>query len=161
LRFRIRAQEGGVELHTLLDIESVLAVADIELIERVMGNLLENALRHTPAGGHVRMEMSVAPALIGVRVVDTGSGIDPQHLSRIFDRFYSAPDHSDRDRAGLGLAIVKRIMDLHGQSVRIFSRAGTGTTVEFTLKRAATGAAPADSGAGNYHVPRRNRVTGS
>jgi len=61
-------------------------VADIELIERVMGNLLENALRHTPAGGHVRMEMSVAAALIGVRVVDTGSGIEPLHLSRIFDR---------------------------------------------------------------------------
>jgi len=149
LRFRIRAQEGGVDLHTLLDIESVLAVADIELIERVMGNLLENALRHTPAGGHVRMEMSVAPALIRVRVIDTGSGIDSQHLSRIFDRFYSAPDHSDRDRAGLGLAIVKRIMDLHGQSVRIFSRTGTGTTVEFTLKRAATGAAPAESSTGS------------
>src|SRR5437016_2723856 len=161
LRFRIRAQEGGVDLHTLLDIESVLAVADIELIERVMGNLLENALRHTPAGGHVRMEMSVAPALIRVRVIDTGSGIDSQHLSRIFDRFYSAPDHSDRDRAGLGLAIVKRIMDLHGQSVRIFSRTGTGTTVEFTLKRAATGAAPAESSTGKYHVPCRDRVTGS
>jgi len=71
LRFRIRAQEGGVDLHTLLDIETVLAVADIELIERVMGNLIENALRHTPAGGHVRMEMSVAPELIRVRVIDT------------------------------------------------------------------------------------------
>jgi len=161
LRFRIRAQEGGVELHTLLDIESVLAVAVIELIERVMGNLLENALRYTPAGGHVRMEMSVAPALIRVRVIDTGRGIDPQHLSQIFDRFYSAPDHSDRDRTGLGLAIVKRIMDLHGQSVRILSGAGTGTTVEFTLKRAATGPAPAESSTGKYHVPCRDRVTGS
>jgi hypothetical protein len=149
LRFRIRAQEGGVELHTLLAIESVLAVADIELIERVMGNLVENALRYTPVGGHVRMEMSVEPALIRVRVIDTGSGIEARHLSRIFDRFYSAPDHSDRDQAGLGLAIVKRIMDLHGQSVRILSGTGTGTTVEFTLQRAATGAAPAESSAAN------------
>src|SRR5260370_39564875 len=73
LRFRIRAQEGGVELHTLLDIESGLAGADIELIGRVMGNLLENALRRTPAGGHVRLGMAVAPALIGLRVVDTGT----------------------------------------------------------------------------------------
>jgi signal transduction histidine kinase len=149
LRFRIRAREGGVELHTLLDIESVLAVADIELIERVMGNLVENALRYTPVGGHVRMEMSVEPALIRVRVIDTGSGIEPRHLSRIFDRFYSAPDHSDRDQAGLGLAIVKRIMDLHGQSVRILSGTGTGTTVEFTLQRAAPGAASAESSAAN------------
>jgi two-component system OmpR family sensor kinase len=149
LRFRIRAQEGGVELHTLLAIESVLAVADIELIERVMGNLVENALRYTPVGGHVRLEMSVEPALICVRVIDTGSGIEARHLSRIFDRFYSAPDHSDRDQAGLGLAIVKRIMDLHGQSVRILSGTGTGTTVEFTLQRADPGSAPAESSAAN------------
>jgi two-component system, OmpR family, sensor kinase len=161
LRFRIRAQERGIELHTLLDIESVLAVADIELLERVMGNLLENALRYTPAGGHVRMEMSVEPALVRVRVIDTGSGIEPRHLSRVFDRFYSAPHHSDRDRAGLGLAIVKRIIDLHGQSVRILSGAGTGTTVEFTLKRAATGAAPTERSSDRYHVPGRDRVTGS
>jgi two-component system OmpR family sensor kinase len=149
LRFRIRAQEGGVELHTRLDIESVLALADVELIERLMGNLLENALRYTPAGGHVRIEMSVEPAIIRVRVIDTGSGIESRHLSRILDRFYSAPDHSDRDRAGLGLAIVKHIIDLHGQSVRILSGAETGTTVEFTLRRAATGTAPPDPSAAN------------
>jgi signal transduction histidine kinase len=123
-------------MNTFLDTDCVLALGDIELIERVMGNLLENALRHTPAGGHVRTEMSVEPTLVRVRVIDTGSGIEPQHLSRIFDRFYSAPDHSDRNRAGLGLAIVKRIMDLHDQSVRILSDKGTGTTVEFTLQRA-------------------------
>jgi signal transduction histidine kinase len=91
--------------------------------------------------------MSVEQALVRVRVIDTGSGIEPQHLPRIFDRFYSAPDHSDRDRAGLGLAIVKRIMDLHGQSVRILSGRGTGTTVEFTLQRAAA-EGPARSSAG-------------
>jgi two-component system, OmpR family, sensor kinase len=145
LRFRIPAQKRCIELHTLLETDGILALGDIELIERVMGNLLENALRHTPPGGHVRTEMVVAPTLILVRVVDTGAGIEPQHLPRIFDRFYCARDHSDRDRAGLGLAIVKRIMDLHGQSVRILSGKGTGTTVEFTLERAATGAAPTRS----------------
>jgi len=137
LRFQVRARECRVEMHTLLDTDCILALGDIELIERVMGNLLENALRYTPAGGRVRTEMSVEPTLIRVRVIDTGSGIERQHLPRIFDRFYSAPDHSDRDRAGLGLAIVKRIIDLHGQSVRILSSRGTGTTVEFTLERAA------------------------
>jgi two-component system OmpR family sensor kinase len=140
LRFQVRARGCRVELHTLLDTDCILALGDIELVERVIGNLLENALRYTPAGGHVRTEMSVEPTLIRVRVIDTGSGIEPQHLPRIFDRFYSAPDHSDRDRAGLGLAIVKRILDLHGQSVRILSGRGMGTTVEFTLARAAAGA---------------------
>lgn len=145
LRFRIPAQRRGIELHTLLETDGILALGDIELIERVMGNLLENALRYTPEGGQVRTELLVAPTLILVRVVDTGSGIEPQHLPRIFDRFYCSPNHSDRDRAGLGLAIVKRIMDLHGQSVRIVSGKGTGTTVEFTLERATTGAAPTRS----------------
>ena len=140
LRFRMPAEEQGVELHTLLTMDGTLALGDIELIERVMSNLLENALRHTPSAGHVRIEMSVESVLVRVRVIDTGSGIEPQHLPRIFDRFYSSPDHSDRDRAGLGLAIVKRIMDLHMQSVRILSYKGTGTTVEFTLARAVTGA---------------------
>jgi len=147
LRFQVRARECRVEMHTLLDTDCILALGDIELIERAMGNLLENALRYTPAGGHVRTEMSVEQALVRVRVIDTGSGIEPQHLPRIFDRFYSAPDHSDRDRAGLGLAIVKRIMDLHGQSVRILSGRGTGTTVEFTLQRAAA-EGPTQSSAG-------------
>jgi signal transduction histidine kinase len=146
LRFQVRARECRVEMHTLLDTDCILALGDIELIERVMGNLLENALRHTPAGGHVRTEMSVEPTLIRVRVIDTGSGIEPQHLPRIFDRFYSAPDHSARDRAGLGLAIVKRIMDLHGQSVHILSGRGTGTMVEFTLERAAPKRRPSVAG---------------
>jgi len=145
LRFRIPAQRRGIELHTLLETDGILALGDIELIERVMGNLLENALRYTPEGGQVRTELLVAPTLILVRVIDTGSGIEPQHLPRIFDRFYCSPDHSDRDRAGLGLAIVKRIMDLHGQSVRIVSGEGSGTTVEFTLERVTTGAAPTRS----------------
>jgi len=145
LRFRIPAQKRGIELHTLLETDGILALGDIELIERVMGNLLENALRYTPPGGHVRTEMLVALTLIRVRVVDTGSGIEPQHLPRIFDRFYCAPHHSDRNRAGLGLAIVKRIMDLHRQPVRILSGKGNGTTVEFTLERATTGVAPTPS----------------
>jgi signal transduction histidine kinase len=145
LRFRIPAQKRGIKLHTLLETDGILALGDIELIERVMGNLLENALRYTPPGGQVRTEMLVASTLIRVRVVDTGSGIEPQHLPRIFDRFYCAPDHSDRNRAGLGLAIVKRIMDLHRQPVRILSGNGNGTTVEFTLERATSGVAPPPS----------------
>ena len=136
LRFRVLAKDRDVELHTLLANDGTAALGDIELIERVMSNLLQNALRHTPAGGQVRIEMSVESELIRVRVIDTGSGIEPQQLPRIFDRFYSSPDHSDRDQAGLGLAIVKRIIDLHGQSVRVLSGKGTGTTVEFSLARA-------------------------
>ncbi len=137
LRFRLRAEKRGVELRTLLDMSGVTVLADLELIERVVGNLLENAIRHTPRSGQVRIEMTVEAELVRVRVIDTGQGIDPEHLPRIFDRFYRVPGKTDRSQAGLGLAIVKRIMDLHSQSVAILSQKGTGTTVEITLQRLA------------------------
>lgn len=136
LRFRLPATRQGVELRTMLDTRGIAVMADVGLIERVMGNLLDNALRHTPRGGQVRIEMSVEEQLVRVRVVDTGEGIEEQHITRIFERFYSLRDPADRTRAGLGLAIVKRIMDLHEQGVSVLSRRGVGTTVEITLRRA-------------------------
>ena len=136
-RFQIRARERGVELHTVHDEPCAPARGDIELMERVIGNLLENALRCTPPGGQVRLEATNEPGVVRVRIVDTGSGIDPRHLPLLFERFYSVAGHADRNRTGLGLAIVKRIIDLHGQQVTIHSRQGAGTTVEFTLARAA------------------------
>lgn len=136
-RFQIRAREQGVELSAVRDPHGTAARGDIELMERVIGNLVENALRYTPRGGQVRMETTTEAELVRVRVVDSGGGIEPGHLPQLFERFYSAPGHSDRNRAGLGLAIVKRIVDLHGQQVTIHSQHGRGTTVEFTLTRAA------------------------
>lgn len=141
MRFRLLAETAGVELKTRLDTSGVLVLADVALIERLIGNLLENAIRYTPKGGEVRLEMSVEPKLVGVRVVDSGSGIEPAHLPRIFDRFYRVRDAADRSRAGLGLSIVKRIVELHAQQVRLTSTKGVGTRVEFTLERAATAAA--------------------
>ena len=136
-RFQFRARARGVELCAVHDMPGASVHGDIELMERVIGNLLENALRCTPPGGRVRMETATEPGVVRVRIVDTGSGFDPQHLPRLFDRFYSAAPHTDRDRAGLGLAIVKCIVDLHGQHLSIHSQQGAGTTVEFTLARAA------------------------
>jgi signal transduction histidine kinase len=70
-----------------------------------------------------------------VRICDTGCGIDPEQLPRIFDRFKGTRASADRNRAGLGLPIVKRIIDLHSQRVTITSEKNLGTTVEFTLER--------------------------
>jgi len=107
-----------------------------------MGNLIENALRHTPRGGQVRIEMSVEDTSVRVRVVDTGEGIEAGNVPRILDRFFSLRDPKDRARAGLGLSIVQRIMTLHGQSVGILSQRGVGTTVEITLERAPSAIVP-------------------
>ena len=111
--------------------------------ERAIGNLIENALRHTPRGGQVRMEMSVEEGAVRVRVVDTGEGIEADNVPRILDRFFSLRDPKDRSRAGLGLSIVQRIMTLHGQTVTILSQRNVGTTVELTLDRAASAIVPA------------------
>ena len=137
MRFRLLAETAGVELGTRLDTRGVLVLADVALIERVIGNLLENAMRHTPKGGEVRLEMVAEQGLVRVRVIDTGVGIHPAHLTHIFDRFHRTREAADRSRAGLGLSIVKRIIDLHSQQVRLTSERGVGTTVEFSLEAAA------------------------
>ena len=136
MRFRLLAETAGVELKTRLDTSGILVLADVALLERAIGNLVENAVRHTPKGGEVRLEMVVEAAFVRVRVADTGRGIEPAHIPQIFDRFHRGRDHTDRGRAGLGLSIVKRIIALHGQDVRLTSAVALGTTVEFTLARA-------------------------
>jgi signal transduction histidine kinase len=135
MRFRLSAEAGQLKLSTRLDTSGVLVYADVALIERVISNLLENAIRHTPEHGEVRLEMLPEESSVRVRICDTGRGIDPEHLPRIFDRFKGTRASADRNRAGLGLPIVKRIIDLHSQRVTITSEKNVGTTVEFTLAR--------------------------
>jgi signal transduction histidine kinase len=133
LRFRLRAQQAGVELRTQFDPTGPRAHGDIALIERVLENLLDNALRHTPAGGRVSLETLPDDRRIRVAVADTGSGIAAEDLPRVFDRFYRGGGQARGARSGLGLAIVRRIVELHAQTVSLTSIPGVGTCVEFGL----------------------------
>jgi two-component system heavy metal sensor histidine kinase CusS len=105
------------------------------LLQRAIGNLVENALAHTPRGGTVRLRAWREAGAVHVEVSDNGSGIPPEHLPHVFERFYRA----DRFRGtpaggvGLGLAIVKAIAELHGGSVAISSEVGRGTRVRLTF----------------------------
>lgn len=106
--------------------------ADPLLFRQAVSNLLSNALHYTPRGGKVVISVArPGGGWVDIAVADTGTGIDPEHLPRIFDRFYRA----DRSRSqhpqglGLGLAIVKSILTLHGGTVAITSTTGAGTTV--------------------------------
>jgi two-component system OmpR family sensor kinase len=135
MRFRVLAEAAHVKLSTQLDTSGVLVHADVALIERVISNLLDNAIRHTPEHGEVRLEMAAQDSTVRVRVCDNGCGIDPEQLPQIFDRFKPARAAADRERAGLGLSIVKRIIELHAQRVTVTSEKDLGTTVEFTLAR--------------------------
>jgi two-component system heavy metal sensor histidine kinase CusS len=104
--------------------------ADPDLFERVVGNLLDNALRFTPEHGSIHIGLSKNNGDFEVAVSDTGSGIAPEHLPRVFDRFYRAESSRSSDGAGLGLALVKSIVDLHGGSATIRSEIGRGTTIK-------------------------------
>jgi two-component system heavy metal sensor histidine kinase CusS len=103
--------------------------ADPDLFERAVGNLLDNALRFTRENGAIQIALSERDADFEVAVSDNGSGIAPEHLPRVFDRFYRAEPSRGSDGAGLGLALVKSIVELHGGSTRIRSEPGRGTTV--------------------------------
>jgi len=104
--------------------------ADPNLFERALGNLLDNALRFTPENGSIQISLSEHDAYLEVAVSDNGCGIAPEHLPRVFDRFYRAESSRGSDGAGLGLALVKSIVELHGGSATIHSNLGHGTTVK-------------------------------
>jgi signal transduction histidine kinase len=138
-KFELSANDKGVRIETHF-VETLPAVrADIGLIERVLENLIDNALRHCGAGAVVRLGLTQADGRVTVRVSDTGSGIAPQDLPNIFERFYQADrNRSINEGVGLGLAITKRILDLHGSAVHVESQVGVGTTFRFDLPVAAS-----------------------
>jgi signal transduction histidine kinase len=140
--YRLQAQQRGVILElTAGQHAKSLVRADIALIERVLQNLVDNALRYTPSGGRVQLaiESGGAQQLL-LKISDTGAGIAAEHLPHIFERYWRAGDVQVQDTsshsAGLGLAIVKRIVELHGSAIRVRSALQQGTTFEFALPQA-------------------------
>jgi two-component system heavy metal sensor histidine kinase CusS len=110
--------------------------ADPMLFRRVISNLVSNALQHAPTTGQIQVLVVTEPGQpVQIAVHDNGCGIGPEHLPRIFDRFYrvDAARSSGSANSGLGLAIVKSIMELHGGSARAESELGVGTKVTLTF----------------------------
>lgn len=149
-KFQLEAERRNVALTTDFPTDLPTVVADIGMIERVLTNLLENALRYTPSGGSVRLTMRAADDGVAVEIVDTGRGIAPAELPYIFDRFYRAGGHEQNvvaaqepatgegsiasgDGVGLGLAIAKRALELHGRDIEARSVPQGGTTFRFSL----------------------------
>ena len=128
--YRTLAEDRNVAIHCSGDGE---IYADPVLFQRAVSNLVENALRFTPRGGTIQISIAVKPAHSEVAVSDNGCGITPEHLPRVFDRFYRADSSRGSDGAGLGLALVKSIVDLHGGSAKIESEVNRGTTVTLTF----------------------------
>ncbi len=126
---RPRAKAGGVALSSSVAPLPTLEVDPVRVRE-VLGNLLTNALRHTPVGGSIRIEVAQDNRSALFSVADTGTGIAPDDLPRIFDRLWKSADSGG---SGLGLAIAKSLVEAHGGEIRAESRAGHGTTIRFTL----------------------------
>ncbi len=132
---RARAEAKGVVLEVDLPAGSPGVEFDRTRISQVVGNLLDNAIHHTPPGGTVTVSASVGPAVATVSVADTGEGMPAEAVPFVFERFYRVDPSRSRSTggAGLGLTIAKQLVEAHGGSIRVHSAAGEGTTITFDL----------------------------
>jgi len=133
---RAPAEARGVVLSTDLPAGEMPARANAEKVQRVLLNLIQNAIRHTPADGSVTVRARIAPGGVEVEVADDGQGIPAAESARVFEAFYRGDEARSEDGAGLGLAISRAIVEAHGG--RIWLESGIpGTRVRFTLPSAA------------------------
>jgi two-component system phosphate regulon sensor histidine kinase PhoR len=113
--------------------------ADRSRIEQVLINLIHNAIKFTPAGGEIAVRATVDQGAVTISVVDTGVGIAPNELPRLFERFYKTDKARGSAGTGLGLAIAKHIIQAHGGTIWAESAPGKGTTLFFTVPIARAG----------------------
>ena len=139
IRFAERAAQQGVELHAEHDASAAppFAALDIELFERAVANLVDNALKFCTSGACILLSAKVVDGRVQVSVADTGPGIAAADLPHLFDRFYqsrqSVAPATGEGGKGLGLAIVKRIVELHDGAVNVTSSVGAGTKVVLSV----------------------------
>ncbi|MEO8678829.1 MAG: ATP-binding protein [Vicinamibacterales bacterium] len=132
---RMMIDTHGISLAVDVPADVPPALADRTQVERVVTNLMTNAVRATPAGGSITVSARRAGSRIGIAVADTGHGIPPEYLERIFVPFIQVPG-PPAGGAGLGLAISKRIIEAHGGTLSVESIPGAGSTFRFTLATA-------------------------
>jgi two-component system, NtrC family, sensor histidine kinase KinB len=137
--FRLRAEAKDQSLKSDIAPALPLLNADAGQIKRVLDNLLSNAIRYTPRGGEIRITAARREDYVSISVADTGHGIPPEYLTRLFHRFLSVPG-AKPGSTGLGLAISKRLVEAHGGQISARSEVGRGTTITFTLPVAHEGA---------------------
>ena len=136
VKFQLTAEVAEVRIKHNFPHDLPLVTGDIALIERVLENLIENAIRHTPKGGSVAVTLRRDGNTVSATVGDNGCGIPEAALPRIFDRFYQVDSTrtTSTGHGGLGLAIVKRILDLHHQPIQVESQPDQGTSFQFALQ---------------------------
>jgi two-component system phosphate regulon sensor histidine kinase PhoR len=136
-QFEEKAKKKNINLRLISDHRKIMVYADWQRITQVVTNLVSNAINYTSDDGEVTITFDVGKKNVTTFVSDSGEGIPPQHISRIFERFYRVDKSRSRDRGGtgLGLAIVKHILEGHGTKAEVQSAVGKGSVFSFKLPR--------------------------
>jgi signal transduction histidine kinase len=131
----ILAAQKKIELSSKFPFDLPIVNADIGMMEKVLQNLIENAIKFTPENGNIVLELQRLNDTVQVSVKDSGYGISPEELPHIFDRYHKGnrSEMKDRQGLGLGLAIVKKILEAHNISLSVESKEGEGTIFSFNL----------------------------
>ncbi len=132
-KFALVAQRKTIRLHTEIDADPLSVQGDIGMIERVISNLVDNAIRHTPEGGDIYLVAHGRPRGIEVRIDDTGHGISAEQLPGLLVRGSPIRKLATQRGGGLGLLIADRILHMHGSAIQAASRVGEGTSISFVL----------------------------
>jgi len=129
------ATRNGVTMTNAIDDGLPLVQADANRLTQVMLNLLDNARQHTPPGGHITVTSEQRHSMVWITVADTGVGIEPKDIGRLFERFYRTDSSRSRNTggSGLGLAIVKAIIETHGGKVQAANNNDGGASMSFSL----------------------------
>ena len=132
-KFKLKAKNKGITLEAKIPELPAFVSADIGLIQRVLENLLDNAIKYTPEGGDVEISLHVSDEKVATIITDSGQGIPDEEVQHIFERFYRIEKHRDQDGTGLGLAIVKRIIHLHNSVIAVAAVENKSAKFSFDL----------------------------
>lgn len=134
-KYKLLAEEKKIRISTEGHERPFMVYADISLIERVLQNLIDNAIKFTPENGQIKLQINEKAQEVEIQVTDTGNGIPQDQVPFVFDRYHIGDKRIslDTNSTGLGLAIVKRILEIHNTSIDLKSKIGEGTTFSFIL----------------------------
>jgi len=135
-KYEILAKEKNIEIDLQMPKKLPMVFADVALVERVLQNLIDNALKFTPEGGSVSLELMSIDESVEIKISDTGPGIPEQEQRFIFERYHrikSGEEKVNSSGTGLGLAIVKKILDLHNATIQVMSNSNQGASFYFQL----------------------------
>ena len=134
LQYHVFAERKKIKINSDISASLPMIEADISLMERVIQNLLSNAIEYTPENGEIRLDVHKTDHVVEIKVLNSGEGIPEKELPHIFDRYYKVNrEKSGIGGSGLGLAIVKKIIEIHHFGINVQSEKGKFTSFSVTI----------------------------